>query len=102
MEAHGIWALLRGLCLHGIVFGLGPFPHGPNGLEGLDAIESEVFCLACARGQNLDCRPVGQARVAKLRSLSIVQGRAGMWATSPLQVPLLSEALEVGHSEIWH
>ena len=102
MKALGLWPVHGGLCLQGTTFGPDSFPHGPNGLEGLDAIESEVFCLACARGQNLDCRPVGQARVAKLRSLSIVQGRAGMWATSPLQVPLLSEALEVGHSEIWH
>ena len=48
MKAHEIWALLRGLHLQGTVFGFGPLPHGPNGLEALGPTEGLVLCLARA------------------------------------------------------
>ena len=43
MEAHGIWALLRSLRLQGTIFGLGPLPHGPNGLEALGPPKVKFF-----------------------------------------------------------
>jgi len=44
----GFRELLRRLRVQGAVFGLGPLPHGPNGLEGLGPSESQVLCLAHA------------------------------------------------------
>ena len=46
METLGLWALLCGLCLQGTIFGFGPLPHGPNGLEALGPTEGQVLCLA--------------------------------------------------------